>query len=551
MAQPLPQQPDWQSLYTCEPCDINEAATHTLDLFKQSLTANPDATLIHYFDQTLSYAQIDQLSTAFATTLRDAGFKASDRLALYMQNTPDFIIASIAAWKLGGTAVPFNPMLRSSELKKLSPDCAPFAIVAQMDLVEHVRTALSQIDLEPLVFVSNPYDFQSANDTRVLPDVSGFELQGEEQLFKGALAAAGEGFEQSPTDAPAFLVYTSGTTGMPKGVMITHHSICVSALVTTRWMHLSKDLGPVYVIAPMFHITGIVGGFITPMQFGGAMVLGYRFHTDVVLESFKQTRPSFTVGAITAYNALMSSPNSTKDHYSSFKSVMSGGAPVPPALSDAFFEHSGVRLHNAYGLTETSAGITITPRGLIGPTDPESGALSVGLPVSGTHIWISDDDGKPLPPGEVGEIIAQGSVVSPGYWNREEATAESMREDGFRTGDVGLMDENGWIFIIDRSKDMIIASGYKVWPREVEDVIYTHDAINEVAVVGVDDEYRGETVKAVVSLKAGKSLEKDQFIAWCRERMAAYKVPRFLKIMDDLPKTPTGKILRRELKDKK
>ena len=206
-------------------------------------------------------------------------------------------------------------------------------------------------------------------------------------------------------------------------------------------------------------------------------------------------------------------------------------------------------MHNIYGLTETSSPTHGTPLGAAAPVDPNSGALSVGVPVPGAEVWIMAEDGTPAPLGEPGEIVSSGPMVVSGYWNKPKETAEAMKPDGFRTGDVAFMDEAGWFYLIDRKKDMINAAGYKVWPREVEDVLYTHPAVREAAVVGVKDEYRGETVKAVVSLKAGaEGTTPAELIEHCKARMAAYKYPRLLEIIPELPKTVTGKILRRELR---
>jgi len=208
----------------------------------------------------------------------------------------------------------------------------------------------------------------------------------------------------------------------------------------------------------------------------------------------------------------------------------------------------GHYIRNGYGLTETTSPTHAVPLGREAPVDPRTGALSIGVPVYNVRAWISDDEGRPVPPGETGEIVVQGPMVVPGYWNKPAETAAAMRPDGFRTGDVGFMDAEGWFYVVDRKKDMINAAGYKVWPREVEDVLYTHPAVREAAVVGIADAYRGETVKAVISLKPGQETTAEDIIAFCRARMAAYKYPRTVAIIDELPKTPTGKILRRELR---
>jgi long-chain acyl-CoA synthetase len=314
------------------------------------------------------------------------------------------------------------------------------------------------------------------------------------------------------------------------------------------WTHAGRD-GAIFGIAPLFHITGLIGHIAVSMLVPAPLILAYRFEPQVVLDAFLEHRPAFTIGAITALNALLGAPGFTKDHFSSFTSVYSGGAAISPTAEKAFLEATGIQVHNAYGLTETTSPMTVTPFGSPSPVDPTSGALSVGTPAPSTIVRIQDDDGQDLPLGEVGEIVADGPQVVAGYWGKPDETAANLPGGALKSGDVGFMNPEGWVFIVDRKKDMINASGYKVWPREVEDVLAEHPAVRESAVVGVPDEKRGETVKAFVSVKAGSEVTEEELIAHCKERMAAYKYPRQIVIIDELPKTVTGKILRRELRD--
>src|SRR5690242_5153871 len=228
--------------------------------------------------------------------------------------------------------------------------------------------------------------------------------------------------------------------------------------------------------------------------------------------------------------------------------IWSGGAPIPPSTVKAFQAQFGQYIHNIYGLTETTSPSHGVPAGAIAPIDETSGALSVGVPVYNTVVRIVGDDGQDLPPGEIGEIVTSGPMVVPGYWNKPEETAHALPGGALHTGDVGYMDEAGWFYLVDRKKDQINAGGYKVWPREVEDVLYQHEAVREAAVVGVPDEYRGETVKAYVSLRPGQQVTAEELIAFCRQQMAAYKYPRQIEFLDELPKTVSGKLLRRELR---
>lgn len=278
------------------------------------------------------------------------------------------------------------------------------------------------------------------------------------------------------------------------------------------------------------------------------LVLTYRFDAGFTLEVIERFRATFTIGSVTVFIALMNHPAASIRDLSSFTKIYSGGAPIAPATVEAYEKQFGVYIHSAYGLSETTSPSHMVPFGTRAPVDPTSGALSVGLPIFNTMARIVDEEGREVPVGEIGEIVMRGPQVVPGYWQKPEETARAMAGGLLRTGDVGFMDVDGWFYIVDRKKDLINAAGYKVWPREVEDVLYGHPAVREVAVVGVPDEYRGETVKAFVSLKPGQEADEVELIAFCKERMAAYKYPRQVEILDELPKTPSGKILRRELR---
>jgi long-chain acyl-CoA synthetase len=261
-------------------------------------------------------------------------------------------------------------------------------------------------------------------------------------------------------------------------------------------------------------------------------------------------RATFCVAAITAYIALMNDPAAASADFSSMTKCYSGGAPVAPGVVDQFQAKLGVRIHNIYGLTESNSPSHATPLGTQGPVDPASGALAIGVAIPNLDARIVDlaDPSRELPPGEAGELAMRGPMMFPGYWNKPEATAAAFHDGWFLTGDVAVMDAEGWFYIVDRKKDMIVASGFKVWPRDVEDVLYQHPAVRECAVIGVPDDYRGETVKAFVALKQGEAAGGDEIIAFCKERLAAYKYPRLVEFVPEIPKTATGKFLRRALR---
>ena len=404
------------------------------------------------------------------------------------------------------------------------------------------------------VITCSPREDQTRDDARVLPaDVVAPEGTLDLRTLLAEHAEhAEDGGRQMRAPGPddvAVLTYTSGTTGRPKGAMNTQANLAFNAQTYRDWVGLGTD-DVVLGVAPLFHITGMVGHLCVSLLTGCPLVLTHRFEPQVVLEAIREHRPTFTVGAITVFIALGGAEGATREDWSSLRAVYSGGAPIAPAVTDRFEEQTGLYIHNIYGLTETTSPSHAVPLGTRAPVDPRSGALSVGVPIFDTTVRILAPDGSEVAAGELGEIATSGPGVVPGYWGRPDATAESLPGGELRTGDVGFMDEAGWFYLVDRLKDMINAAGYKVWPREVEDVLYGHPAVREVAVVGVPDEYRGESVKAFVALQPGASVTGEELVAWSRERMAAYKYPREIELLDELPKTTTGKILRRTLRQR-
>jgi long-chain acyl-CoA synthetase len=311
-------------------------------------------------------------------------------------------------------------------------------------------------------------------------------------------------------------------------------------------MGLGED-DSILAVAPLFHITGLIGHVGLGLLVPAPLVLGCRFDARTTAELARRRRPTFTIAAITAFIALMDAP---PEDLASLRTVYSGGAPIPPATAEAWERRFGSVVHNAYGLTETTSPSHLTPLARRSPVDERTGALSVGVPVFSTVVRIVGEAGEDLPAGEIGELVTSGPLVVPGYWRKPEETEHAIPGGALRTGDVGFLDADGWFYIVDRKKDQINAAGYKVWPREVEDVLYEHPAVREAAVVGAPDAYRGETVLAYVSLKPGQAAEPAELVAFCRERLAAYKYPRAIEVVDELPKTATGKILRRELRER-
>jgi long-chain acyl-CoA synthetase len=539
----------WLANYRGQPADYTLEHDDALAMFRDGLARDPSGVALRYFDGSITRQELDEFSDGLASGLLANGFQPGDRLAVYLQNVPQFVIAMVATWKAGGVMVSVNPMSRSRELSHLLKDSGATVLVSLETLYDEVaREVLADTDVR-LVLTTSELEYQTRDDERLFAGVTRHRPEGT----TGFAELIDEHRGQAPPpvqlglDDVAFLTYTSGTTGVPKGAMNTHRNVVFTAQVYRDWMGLGAG-GSILGVAPLFHITGLIGHIALSLLVPMPLVLAYRFEPQVVLDAMREHRPTFTIGAITALNALLQAPGFREDDFSSFEVVYSGGAAISPTAEQAFRAATGKQVHNAYGLTETTSPMTVTPLGAPSPVDPVSGALSVGVPAPNTIVRIMDDDGTDLPLGEIGEIVAEGPQVVAGYWGKPEETAANLPGGALRSGDVGYMNPEGWVFIVDRKKDMINASGYKVWPREVEDVLAEHPAVRESAVVGVPDDKRGETVKAFVSTKAGTTVTAEELIAHCKERMAAYKYPRTVVLLDELPKTVTGKILRRELR---
>jgi len=529
------------------PIDPADSFVHAL---RRAVAETPDRTFLAYFDGRLTYREVDELSDSVAGHLAARGLERGDRVAVLLQNSPHFVLAVLGAWKAGATVVPVNPMYKSGEVGHVLHDGEVAALICSDRAWDaYLRDAAADSPVR-IALTACELDFQTRQDTRVLTFERLPRAGDADDLTEVARAGhkAPEGRDPAPSDI-ALISYTSGTSGTPKGATNTHANIMYNAERQRTGLALPE--APVYfAMAPLFHITGMVCQFGASLDSAGTLVLAYRFESGVVLDAFAEHRPHYTVGPSTAFMALAAHPDVTPDHFSSFVTISSGGAPLPPALVEKFRAGFGPYIRNGYGLTECSAPCASVPPTLEAPVDPVSGTLAVGVPGPDTVVRIVDEQGAEVPFGEQGEIVVRGPQVVPGYWRRPDATAETFPDGELRTGDIGFMDPQGWLYVVDRKKDMINASGFKVWPREVEDVLYTHPAVREAAVVGVADGYRGETVKAYISLRPGAEADPGALAAYCEERLAAYKYPRQVEILPDLPKTASGKILRRELRSR-
>lgn len=519
-----------------------------LHAFRAAVARAPGHTALAYFDGRLTYAQADALSDSLAGHLAAHGTRRGGRVAVMLQNTPHFVLAVLAAWKAGAVVVPLNPMYKSGEVGHILRDSGATALVCEARAWSAYLRGAAKETAVRAVLTACDLDFQTRDDVRVL--APGRPDRAADAADLHAVAHQGHPAPPDPdlTAADTALIsYTSGTSGTPKGAMNPHGALTHNAVRQVTGHPLPEGAG-YFALAPLFHITGMVCELAACFTNAGTLVLAHRFDAGAVLDAFLEHRPAYTVGPATAFMALAAHPGATPDHFASFQVVSSGGAPLPPALVERLRAAYGFYLRNGYGLTECTAPCASVPVHREAPVDPASGTLSVGVPGADTLVRILDESGAEVPFGETGEIAVRGPQVVPGYWGLPADTAKAFPDGELRTGDVGFMDSEGWLYVVDRKKDMINASGFKVWPREVEDVLYTHPAVREAAVVGIPDPYRGESVKAYVSLRPGTEADPAELSAYCAERLAAYKYPRRVEILPVLPKTTSGKILRRELR---
>ncbi len=539
----------WLAHYdTGVPVLIEPEFDSALATFRASLRAGPGDPAIRYFDRTVTFAELDELSDALAVALHDYGLGKGDRLAVMLQNIPQYLLATVAAWKLGAMVVPINPMYHQREVSAVLTDSGAQVVVCLESAAETVLAATQGTAVQTMLTTSE-LEFQTRNDPRIFASTERAGVSGTTDLTTGIEQHRGQrpGPGELGPDDLAYLPYTSGTTGPPKGSMSSHANVVFTAQIYRDWLAMAPGEA-MFAVAPLFHITGLIGHIAAPLLSRAATILTCRFHPVAAAEAIREHHATSTIGAITVFIAWTNSREVTREHLASLESVYSGGAPIPNAAIEAFRAKFGHYIHGAYGLTETTSPAILVPFRSEAPVDRGSGAVAVGVPVCNTVVEVVDDTGTPLPASQVGEIVVAGPQVAHGYWEKAAETEQAMPGGRLHTGDVGFKDSDVWFYVVDRKKDQINAAGFKVWPREVADVLYEHPAIRESAVVGAPDAYRGETVKAVVSFKDGASASADELIAFCKERLAAYKYPRIIEVMADLPKTVTGKILRRDLR---
>jgi fatty-acyl-CoA synthase len=504
---------------------------------------HPDRPAIHYYGTDVTYGELKREVDALAGFLQQrCAVRKGDRVLLYLQNSPQFVIGYYAILRADAVVVPVNPMNLTEELRHYVEDAeASTAIVGQ-----ELAARIAPLGLRLLVAAYSDYIRQPTD----LPLPEFVRAPRESASWNEALGARLEpGPHQAKSDDLAAMPYTSGTTGRPKGCMHTHGSIQATTMAYLEWRG-SGDGSIVLSALPMFHVTGMQAGMNGPLCKGATLVVMSRWDRDCAAMLIERLGVTNWSAITTMLVDFLSNPDLTKYDLSSLKVLGGGGAAMPEALARKLEEVFGLPYVEGYGLSETMAPTHINP--------PQRAKRQCGgIPIFNTDARVVDVESlKELGPNEVGEIIVHGPQVFKGYWKQDEATRQAFVEhDGksfFRTGDLGYYDEEGYFFITDRLKRMINASGYKVWPAEVEALLYAHPDIQEACIIGTPDGYRGESVKALIVLKeeSRKRLSPEDISEWARGRMAAFKVPRVVEFVEQLPKTPTGKILWRELQEK-
>jgi long-chain acyl-CoA synthetase len=477
-----------------------------------------DRTAFKLDDVELTYTVLDGSSARIAALLKAKGLEPGDRVGLMLPNVPYFPAIYYAVLRAGGIVVPMNVLLKAREVAFYLGDSGARFLFAWHDFADAAEAGAQEAGAECIPVKPGEFE-QMVMEHEPLEEVA-----------------------DSSAEDTAVILYTSGTTGKPKGAELTHANLRKNCTVTQETLGELSHEDVMLGALPLFHTFGQTCTMNSAVAVGACVTMLPRFDPEKALEIIERDKVTVFQGVPTMYNAMLHANAADTVDASCLRLCMSGGAAIPVELIRGFEEKFGCAILEGYGLSETS------PVASFNHPDRERKPGSIGTPIEGVEMQVWDDDGNQVPQGEVGEIVIRGHNVMKGYWERPEATEEAIDDDGwFRTGDMAKMDEDGYFFIVDRKKDLIIRGGYNVYPREIEEVLYEHPAIQEAAVVGVPDESLGEEVGAAVVLKQGESLDADEIKAYVKDQVAAYKYPRKVWFEDELPKGPTGKILKREI----
>jgi long-chain acyl-CoA synthetase len=494
-------------------------------ILTETALATPGAPVHRFMGNATTYGELDGQSGRFAAGLREVGLEPGDVVALQLPNVPQFLTAYFGALKAGLVVLPLNPLLMAPELEYHLGDSSARLLIGFEGMHAEASKACERLGI-PLYLVS----FGAAplpDDARPVSALMG--------------AADGDVVPRSPEDT-AVLIYTSGTTGKPKGAELTHFQLYMNCTIAGQLFGARND-DVTLAVLPFFHVFGLSSVINVAVRYGGCLSIVPRFQPGDVLDILERDRCTVIGGVPTMLHALAQMDITGRD-LSALRVAVSGGASLPEDIMRTFESKYGIEVLEGYGMSETASSCTFNRPG-------DRRVLSIGKPLWGVTVRVGDAQDRPLPPGRehVGEILIRGHNVMKGYLGRPEATEETLRGGWLHSGDLGYMDDDGFYFIVDRAKDLVIRGGYNVYPREIEEVLYAHPGILEAAVIGKPDERLGEEVVAVVACREGSELTAEEVIAYCRERLAAYKYPREVRFVAELPKGPSGKILKAALRD--
>jgi len=486
-------------------------------ILTESAERTPDSPAIRLGEAELGYAGLDDRSARLAALLRETGVEPGDRVGVMLPNVPEFPIAYYGVLRAGGVVVPMNVLLKQREIAFYLEDSGAKLLLAWHGFADEAREGAAEagaelVEVEPAAFA------KALAELEPTPGLAG-----------------------TVEEDTAVILYTSGTTGKPKGAELTHLNLSRNAEISSRTTCEVAEGDVVLGALPLFHSFGQTVGMNASLRVGACLTLVPRFDPGEALATMQRDGVTHFYGVPTMFGALLHHPERESFDTSSLHNCITGGASMPVEVLRGFEEAFGAVVLEGYGLSETS------PVACSNHPDRERKPGSIGAPIEGVEMQVVDEDDNPVARGEVGEIVIRGHNIMKGYWRRPDATAEAMRGGWFHSGDMARTDEDGYFYIVDRKKDLIIRGGYNVYPREVEEVLYEHPKIREAAVVGVPHDEWGEEIGAAVVLHDGEELAREEVSSYVKERIAAYKYPRVVWFIDDLPKGPTGKILKREI----
>jgi long-chain acyl-CoA synthetase len=521
------------------------------EALRRSAREFPDKDALIFLGARVSFRKLDELVDRFAQSLLGLGVAPGDRVAMLLPNSPQQVIASYAAWRIGAVVVMNNPLYTDPELHHQLNDSGAVVLVT-LDLLAPRMIALRPKTKVKSIVVAHIRDHLAFPKKQLLPIVAKDkhrDIPAQPGVYEWSDLLK-KGKPEDPGIAVDFqglacLQYTGGTTGVSKGAMLTHAGLSCNIQQITAWMPtLTRGSHSLLGAIPFFHVFGLSCAMNIAVWMGWTDVLLPRPEPDAMLEAVEKYRISAVSAVPTLYVGMLSHPKAMKHDLTSLLACTSGAGPMPLEVMHQFNKQSGATIYEGYGLTEASPLVTCNPYG------GKVKAGSIGLPIPDTEVRIVDVETgtKEMPVGEPGEIVIRGPQVMQGYYNRPDETAIAVRDGWLFTGDVGTMDDEGYFYIVDRKKDMIIAGGYNIYPRDIDEVLFEHPKVLEACAIGIPDAYRGETVKAFVVLRPGETATAEEIMDFCKDKLAAYKVPRIVEFINTLPKSPVGKILRKELR---